>query len=197
MRGRLNLFQAAMLRWRELAPYNAVHVAELAGPLAGPRLAAAVAAHLAALGVTGFALDARHRRYEYAGGLQPVEVPVLAGGADPYAVIEREMERHLNLPFPPDGAYVPFRFFVVDAGATFHLGVAYDHFIAGGDSIVALLKGVASRYEGTGANPGRPKARASKDQVALQPSRRWCAANRQSAKSAREFAQRWSASTSV
>mgnify|MGYP003593400266 CR=1 FL=1 len=151
MRGRLNLFQAAMLRWRELAPYNAVHVAELAGPLAGPRLAAAVAAHLAALGVTGFALDLRHRRYEYAGGLQPVEVPVLAGGADAFAVIEREMERHLNLPFPPDGAYVPFRFFAVDAGATFHLGVAYDHFIAGGDSIVALLKGIASRYEDTGA----------------------------------------------
>ena len=31
MRGRLNLFQAAMLRWRELYPYNAVHVAELPG----------------------------------------------------------------------------------------------------------------------------------------------------------------------
>ena len=26
LRGRLNLFQTAMLRWRELHPYNAVHV---------------------------------------------------------------------------------------------------------------------------------------------------------------------------
>ncbi len=37
MRGRLNLFQAAMLRWRELHPYNAVHVAELPGPLDAAR----------------------------------------------------------------------------------------------------------------------------------------------------------------
>ena len=33
MRGRLNLFQVAMLRWREFHPYNAVHVVELAQPL--------------------------------------------------------------------------------------------------------------------------------------------------------------------
>ena len=59
------------------------------------------------------------------------------------------MERQLNLPFARDGTYAPFRFFVVDAGATLHVGVAYDHFIAGGDSIVALLKGIACRYEGT------------------------------------------------
>ena len=32
MKGRLNLFQAAMLRWRDAYPYNAVHVAELARP---------------------------------------------------------------------------------------------------------------------------------------------------------------------
>ncbi len=156
MRGRLNLFQAAMLRWRELAPYNAVHVAELAGPLDAARLSAAVAAHLAALGVTGFTLDAAGRRYDYTGGLQAVDVAVLAGGDDPAGVLEREMERHLNLPFPADGAYVPFRFFVVDAGATFHFGVSYDHFIAGGDSIVALVKGIACRYEGTGPDAAAP-----------------------------------------
>ena len=151
MRGRLNLFQAAMLRWRELAPYNAVHVAELAGPLDPARLTAAVGAHLAALGVTGFVLDAERRRYDYGGGPQAADMPVLAGGDDPARVLEQEMERQLNLPFPAAGAYVPFRFFAVDAGATFHLGVAYDHFIAGGDSIVALVKGIACRYEGTGA----------------------------------------------
>ena len=52
--------------------------------------------------------------------------------------------------------FEPFRFFAVDAGASFHLGVAYDHFIAGGDSIVALLKGIAARYDG----PARGRRRA-------------------------------------
>jgi hypothetical protein len=155
MRGRLNLFQSTMLRWRSFHPYNAVHVAELPGPLDAAGLAAAVADHLAALGVTGLVLDARRRAFEFRGGRVAYDVPVLAGGSAPLAVIEREMERQLNEGFPETGAFEPFRFFVVDAGATFHLGVAYDHFLAGGDSIVVLLKGIAVRYAGgaTGLPP--------------------------------------------
>jgi hypothetical protein len=148
MRGRLNLFQAAMLRWRELYPYNAVHVAELPGPLDAGKLEAAIAAHLAALGLNGLTLDAHRRRFEYAGGAAAVRLQVLAGDCQPLRVIEIEMERQLNIPFAADGALEPFRFFAVAAGATFHLGVAYDHFIAGGDSIVALLKGIAARCDG-------------------------------------------------
>ncbi len=148
MRGRLNLFQAAMLRWRELAPYNAVHAAELPGPLDATRLAAAVAAHLTAAGLSGFTLDARGRRYEYAGGAAAPEVAVLAGGDDPLAVLAAEMQRQMELPFPAEGRFDPLRFFAVDAGATFHLGVAYDHFVAGGDSLVVLVKAIACRYAG-------------------------------------------------
>lgn len=157
MRGRLNLFQAAMLRWRELSPYNAVHAAELAGPLDAPRLRAAVAAYLTGAGLAGFTLDARQRRYEYAGGAASPAVPVLAGGSDPLAVLADEMQRQIELPFPAEGRFDPLRFFAVDAGATFHLGVAYDHFIAGGDSLVALLKGIASRYEGEALPDSRPE----------------------------------------
>jgi hypothetical protein len=149
MRGRLNVFQAAMLRWRELYPYNAVHVAELAGPLDFPKLTEAVAAHVSATGVGVLTLDAAGRRFDYGGGPAAQYVARLPGGTDPTAVLEREMERQLNLPFARDGTYEPFRFFVVDAGASFHLGVAYDHFVAGGDSIVALLKGIACLYAGT------------------------------------------------
>lgn len=148
MRGRLNLFQAAMLRWRGFHPYNAVHVAELPGPLDADRLAQVIADYLEALGVTGLVLDAQRRRFEFRGGRVAYDVPVLAGGAAPLAVIEREMERQLNEAFAETGAFEPFRFFAVDAGRTFHLGVAYDHFLAGGDSIVALLKGIAVRYRG-------------------------------------------------
>lgn len=155
MRGRLNLFQAAMLRWRELYPYNAVHVAELPGPLDVARLTEAIAAHLTALGVTGLVLDTARRRFEYAGGPARVVVDVLRGNGDAVGVLEQEMERQLNLPFAHDGPLDPFRFFALDAGASFHLGVAYDHVIAGGDSIVALLKGIAVRYAG-GAMPALP-----------------------------------------
>jgi len=42
----------------------------------------------------------------------------------------------------------PFRFFAIDLENAFFLGLAYDHFIAGGDSIVVLLKAIADRYHG-------------------------------------------------
>jgi hypothetical protein len=149
MRGRFNLFQAGMLRWRELYPYNAVHVAELPGPLDVGKLTSAIADHLTALGITGLVLDPVRRRFEYAGGPAQVVVTVISGEGDPVRLLEQEMERQLNLPFAHDGKLDPFRFFVLAAEASFHLGVAYDHVIAGGDSIVALLKGIAVRYAGT------------------------------------------------
>ncbi len=148
MRGKLNLFQSAMLRWRELSPYNAIHVAELPGPLARERLEGAIDAQLTALGVTGFRLDLTHRHFEFAGGPASVQLHVVAAGPDPGATLEAEMERQLNLPFPQDGAFDPFRFFAIDGAGTFQLGIAYDHFIAGGDSIVAMVKGIAGRYAG-------------------------------------------------
>ena len=42
MKGRLNLFQASMLRWRELHPYNAVHVVRIARPLVAADLQHAI-----------------------------------------------------------------------------------------------------------------------------------------------------------
>jgi len=72
----------------------------------------------------------------------------LAGGTDPDAVVRAEMERQLNAPFPATGPLEPFRFFAVDAGARFYLGCAYDHFIAGGDSIVVVLKRIGDLHTG-------------------------------------------------
>jgi hypothetical protein len=151
VRGRLNIFQAAMLRWRSLYPYNAVHVAELPGALAVPRLREAIGEHLSAFGLSRLTLDEARCRYEYGSGAAAPDVAVIASDGDPDAALAREMERQLNAAFPREGTFEPFRFFAVDAGASFHLGVAYDHFVAGGDSIVALLKGIAGRYEGTAA----------------------------------------------
>jgi len=149
MRGRLNLFQAAMLRWRASYPYNAVHVAELPGDLDRDRLSRAIDAHLTHLGVARLSLDVARRRYEYHAGPVHVDFPVLVADGDALPLLEREMERHLNEGFGGEGPFQPLRFFAVANGGSFHLGVAYDHFIAGGDSVVALLKGIAARYDGT------------------------------------------------
>lgn len=156
--GRLNLFQAAMLRWRALHPYNAVHLVRVDHALDAARLTALVDRQLPALGLTGYALDARRRRYTYRGGPARTALAVHAGGAEPMATLERVVEGALNAPFARDGETDPFRFFCIDNGAWFHLGLAYDHVVAGGDSIVVLLQGIVSRYRGEApdAPPARP-----------------------------------------
>ena len=67
MKGRLNLFQAAMLRWRALHPYNAVHVVHVRQPLERRGSKRRFASQLEALGLTGLDLDARRRSYRMDG----------------------------------------------------------------------------------------------------------------------------------
>ena len=147
MKGRFNLFQRMMLRWRTLHPYSAVHVVRIERPLDTGALLAAIAEVLEGWGLTGLALDAGHRRYEYRGGKAVPVLSVLDGGEDPAATLDREIERQLNTPFPPGPALDPFRFIALRASGGFHLGVAYDHFIAGGDAVSRLLAAIATRYE--------------------------------------------------
>ena len=155
MRGKLNLFQATMLRWRELHPYSAVHAVRIHVPLDASRLGTAIRGELERRGLTHLTLDAARGRFDYGGGDAPVALALLQGGTDPAGVLRAEIGRQLNLPFPADGAIDPFRFFAVDAQTSFELAVAYDHFIAGGDSIVLLLQAIAARY-GDVAVPPQP-----------------------------------------
>jgi hypothetical protein len=148
VKGRLNLFQASMLRWRELHPYTAIHAVRVERALDAARLTAGIDAQLEALGLTGFALDVRRRRYEYAGGPAHTRLAVHSGGSHPIGALEQTIERALNEPFARDGRLDPFRFFCIDNGAWFHLGLAYDHVVAGGDSIVVLMAGIVARYSG-------------------------------------------------
>ncbi len=145
---RLNLFQATMLCWRDLYPYSAVHVVQVRSPLDTERLDRATALHLAQLGLTSLDLDRSACRYAWRGGDEPVTVRVVGGAGDALAVVREEIERQLNTAFPHEGHIHPFRFFAVHAGGEFHLGVAYDHFIAAGDSIARLLAGIVVRYAG-------------------------------------------------
>lgn len=148
MKGKLNLFQVTMLRWRELHPYNAVHVVRVDAPLDEMRLARAIDAGIEARGLTGLVLDVARKRYEYTGGAPHTELRVLPGGSDPQSVVEAEMVSQLNASFALDGPTEPFRFFAVGAGHSFHFGLAYDHVVAGGDSIARLLIELAQRYTG-------------------------------------------------
>ncbi|HZI82439.1 MAG TPA: hypothetical protein VFF44_00905, partial [Casimicrobiaceae bacterium] len=135
MRGKLNLFQAMVLRWRELHPYVAVHMVGVAQPLEAARLKEYLAERLDAAGLARIALDSRRRRFEFLGGPAIVDLAVLAAREDPREAARAEIERQLNAAFPSEGTFTPFRFFAIDSGPTFDLGLAYDHFIAGGDSI--------------------------------------------------------------
>ena len=159
VKGRLNLFQAAMLRWRALHPYSAVHAVRIDRPLDAARLATLIDGELEALGLTGLTLDAAHERFEYAGGPGRAPLAVVSGGEDPLRILRREIERELNVPFPADGPFVPFRFLAIDAGPSFFLALTYDHFIAAGDSIVVLMKGLWSAYRGAEGHRARPLAR--------------------------------------
>jgi len=147
MQGRLNLFQCAMLRWRVLHPYCAAHVIRVPAPLDLARLESRVARALGDLGLTGYALDATARRFEWSETAARVAVPVHDGGTAPFDRAAAEIEVLINRPFPETGPIDPFRFFAVrDGEHAFLLGLVYDHIVAGGDSIVVLMTDLADRY---------------------------------------------------
>ena len=155
MEGRLNLFQRMMLRWRELHPYNPVHVVLVPAPLDRAHLQACIDGHLERLGLTGLVIDLKRWRFGYLGGPANADLSVRAAGADPIGVLSGAIEREFNVRFPDAPQATPFRFVAVDAGDAFHLALAYDHFVAGGDSIALLLRDIAERYTG-GASAGAP-----------------------------------------
>lgn len=142
----LNLFQCAMLRWRELHPYCAAHVVAVPRALDLERLRATIAGVLEDGGLTGFTLDARRRRIAFAGGPAAPVLKALEGGGPPLDLAAAEIASSINVPFPPEGAFDPFRFFAVRDGDACLVGIVYDHIVAGGDSIAVLLTDVAARY---------------------------------------------------
>ena len=153
LRGKLNLFQTMVLRWRELHPYVAVHMVRVPYRLEAARLEETIGVRLEAAGLARIALDVRAKRFEFRPGPAALEVAVLSGGHDPEAAARTEIEHQLNAPFPRDGTFTPFRFFAIDSDGSFAFGIAYDHFIAGGDSVAVLLEELLADYapDGNGA----------------------------------------------
>ncbi len=143
-----NFFQRMMLRWRELHPYNPVHVVRVPAALDAERLRGGIAGCLEALGLTGLAVDHAHWRYRFEGGPATVELSVLAAGDDASGLLACTIEREFNRPFQPAAREQPFRFIAIDEGAAFQLLLVYDHYVASGDSIARLLTHLACSLSG-------------------------------------------------
>ena len=153
-----------MLDWRAKHPYVAVHALRLARPLDVASLTSAIDDVLRRAGLTGLELDRTHARYAWRGGEPATKLDVVDASTDWHGTLAAAFERQLNTPFPQDGRIDPFRFFAVDAGDHCFVGLAYDHFIAGGDSIIVMLNAIADRYAGLPAM-ARP--------LALYPRTHW------------------------
>ncbi len=150
---RFNLFQRMMLRWRDLHPYNPVHVVRVPAVLEPGRLRACIAEHLEVQGLAGLSVDPTRWRFRYEGGPATVELAVTAAGGDALAELSRTIEREFDRPFAPGRHENPFRFVAIDEGDAFQLALAYDHYVASGDSIARLLSSMACTYLGAGERP--------------------------------------------
>ena len=151
--GRLNLFQRMMLRWRDLHPYNPVHVVRVPAALEVERLRNCIAQRLVALGLTGLSIDRPRWRFRFDGGPADVQLAVAVAGSDAAAELSRTIEREFNRPFPQGQRENPFRFVAIDEGDAFQCVLAYDHYVASGDSIARLLSGMACAYIGAAEQP--------------------------------------------
>jgi len=156
--GRFNFFQRMMLRWRELHPYNPVHVLRIPAPLDAGRLREAIAAQLEAQCLTGLCVDARRWRFEFEGGPAQVELRVLDGAGAADAVLSRCIEEELNRPFAAGVHENPFRFVAIDEHGAFRLALVYDHYVAGGEAIARWLTQLAGQLLGEVALPAPAQA---------------------------------------
>src|SRR5438067_1245969 len=111
MPGRLNVFQRTMLKWNDLHPYNAVHVARVPGVLNLERLKQVIARTLETQGVTGLHLDRSRGAYRYAGGAINCDIKQIQNGAVAGDSLAAEIALQLNTPFGANSPFDPCRFF--------------------------------------------------------------------------------------
>lgn len=146
-----------MLQWDELHPYNTMHVARIPHALDLERLRNAIDGTLESLGLTSLTLDERRGTFHYHGGPAPCEIEMVTGGGGWHASLCLEIERQLNTAFPHDKCFNPFRFFVVPETDSFSLGLVCLHAVAGGRSLVLLMKDIVGAY--TRENAPEPAGR--------------------------------------
>jgi len=126
---------------------------QVTAALDADRLRRCIAGRLEATGLTGLALDAARGRFAWRGGPASVVLDAVAPLPSARAALQAAIVQAFNRPFERGCEGDPFRFFVIDSGGRFHLGLAYDHFAAGGDAIAALISDIALAYLGEGTPP--------------------------------------------
>lgn len=146
MKGRLNIAQRTVLVWNDLYPYNAIHVVRIPQPLDLVRLKDIITRYLEGYGLTSLAIDRRKKRFHFDGGPANIEIKATERTPDSIQTLSSEVEEQLNTPFAKNTKFNPFRFFTVNEGNSFYLGLVYFHLISGGDSIIFLLKNIVNTY---------------------------------------------------
>jgi hypothetical protein len=151
MAGRFNSVQRTMLLWDESHPYNAVHVVKVAAVQDPERLQRIAGRVLEERGLTGLWIDAGGRRFEYRGGPASAEMKVVVPGDDPQESLRSEIERQINTGFSRASHFTPFRFFVLQDGGAFWMGVVYLHAVADAESMARLVRELVEEYVTTDA----------------------------------------------
>jgi hypothetical protein len=105
-------------------------------------------------GLTGLALDRRKGRFQYAGGPDASEISIVKVDPGWSAGLAMEIERQLNLPFPSELRFSPFRFVIFPEPNAFSLALAYFHAVADAECILRLLRDIIESYR-AGGNSGR------------------------------------------
>ena len=150
MSGRLNLFQRMMFRWSDLHPYSGVHVVQIGHPLVEARLAESNRlaargersdrARCRSWGDAGFVTKEGRRRwlsrFWRAHGTRSPSYATPSNASS-------------TLPFRTSAGRIRSASSPSTDADSFHLGLAYDHFIAGGESIALLLKGITDACSAT------------------------------------------------
>lgn len=155
MKGKMNAFQKAMLRWNEFHPYNAVHVLRVLHNLDRVHLRQVITKELEELSLGGYRLARKHSTYMFCDNSDDIELRFIPSAGKDTAVVLREVEAELNRTFPENNLS-PFRFFTVETSDSFYLALTYFHAIAGAESIALLLRSIVNRYMNRGSRPYIP-----------------------------------------
>lgn len=141
-------FQRLMLRWRQAGPYNAARAVCLSGSGSLDRLKGAVDAVLAEAGLRCIAVDNDAGRIAWIDNAT-IEQDVSAATLEPAGSLEPLFAEELNRPFPDD-SHAPFRFRLIrEPRHNRHwIVLVYDHVVADGCGVQAMMVAVLSGYLG-------------------------------------------------
>jgi NRPS condensation-like uncharacterized protein len=143
----LNSFQRTMLLWDDFHAYNAVHVAKWPGSLDKNRLSTVIEKCLTQKGI-GLCHWTKNRSHlQYLPLQEPIHLTELPPSASFQTTLQQEMEDQINTPFPQNGPFLPFRFFVAKEPNAFWVGLAYFHAIADAAAIISLMSDIGGHYQ--------------------------------------------------